>query len=98
VTGDLSVKQTEDLVVKSSAAPVTDQSYELMGRLEDRWTDYWIGGNVSFLSPPSLSASPVLPPNVHVSQEPLPGVRLDRWDYDLLKRTALRHGTSYRLG
>ena len=97
VMGDLSVDRPEDLVIKDSGAPVTGQSYELMRRLEDRWTDYWIGGNVSLLSPPSSTSSPVLPLNVHVRQQPTPGVRLDRWDYDLLKRTALRHGSYYRL-
>jgi hypothetical protein len=97
VMGDLSIEQVEDLVVKSSAASVTGQSYEYMGRLEDRWIDYWIGGNLSLISPPSSSTSPAFPANVHVSQQPVPGVRLDHWDYELLKRTALRHGTYYRL-
>jgi len=96
VMGDLSVNQADDLVVKSSAGSVSGQSYERMGRLEDRWTDYWIGGNVSLLSPPS-SGTPAFPPNVRLYQQPAPGVRLDRWDYDLLKKTALRHGTYYRL-
>jgi hypothetical protein len=97
VMGDLSVNRADDLVVKSSGAPVTEQSYELMRRLEDRWTDYWIGGNVTFVVPPSSSENSVYPSNVHVHQQPVPGVRLDRWDYDGLKRTALRHGTYYRL-
>jgi hypothetical protein len=30
-------------------------------------------------------------------QQPTPGVRLDHWDYDLLKKTAQRHGIYYRL-
>ena len=96
VMGDLWVNQPEDVVLKDSSAPVTGQSYELMKRLEDRWTDYWIGGDVSLLSPP-LSGTAVFPPNMHVLQQPTPGVRLDQWDYDLLKRTALRHGSYYRL-
>lgn len=97
VMGDLSLDQAEDLVVKSSVASVTGQSYEYMGHLEDRWIDYWIGGNISLISPPSSSTSPIFPPNVHVSQQPVPGVRLDCWDYEVLKQAALRHGTYYRL-
>lgn len=96
VTGDLSVNQVRDVVLKNSRAPVTGQAYELMGRLEDRWTDYWIGGDVTLLSPP-LNSNLAFPANVHMHQQPTPGVRLDRWDYDLLKRMALRHGTYYRL-
>ncbi len=38
-----------------------------------------------------------VPQSVHTRQEPTPGVRLDRWDYDLLKKTAQRYGTYYRL-
>ncbi len=97
VMGDLFVDHIDDVVVKSSSAPVTGQAYELTGRLEDRWIDYWIGGNVSSLVHPSSSATSVIPMNVHAQQQPVPGLRLDRWDYDGMKRTALRHGTYYRL-
>jgi hypothetical protein len=96
VTADIVVHGIEDLIVKSAAAPVTGQSYGLMRNLEDRWTDYWIGGTVSLLSPPT-SASSSFPLNIHTNQHPAPGVRLDRWDYDLLKKTAQRYGTYYRL-
>lgn len=34
---------------------------------------------------------------MHLHQYPTPGVRLDQWDYDLLKKIALRWGTYYRL-
>jgi len=97
VMGDLVLNREDDVVVKSGAAPVTGASYALMGRLEDRWIDYWIGSDVQFTAPPSSSSGPVVPMNVHRLQEPVPGTRLDRWDYDLLKRTALRHGKYYRL-
>jgi hypothetical protein len=33
---------------------------------------------------------------VAAHQQPVPGLRLDRWDYDLLKKTAQRFGTYYR--
>ena len=96
VTGDMVVNHDHDLVVKSGSAPVTGQSYETLRILEDRWVDYWIGGNVSLLSPSGSGGG--FPANVHIHQRPTPGVRFDRWDYDLLKKTAQRHGTYYRLG
>jgi hypothetical protein len=98
LTGDLSVKRVEDLVLKSSAAPVTGQSYDQMLQAQDRWADYWIGGTVLVTSPPpGQGVSPPLPSNVHMSQYPTPGVRLDRWEYEPLKKCALQIGSYYRL-
>jgi len=98
VLGDLAVQRVEDLVLKSTAAPVTGQSYDQMLYAQDRWTEYWIGGTVSVISPPpGQGANPPLPENVHLHQYPTPGVRLDQWDYDSLKKIALRWGTYYRL-
>jgi hypothetical protein len=94
--GDMVANRIQDFVVKSLTASVTGQVYEPIGSLEDRWVDYWIGGTVSVLSPPATGALNV-PANVHVHQEPMPGVKLDRWDYDLLKKTAQRFGAYYRL-
>ena len=96
VMGDLLVNDMHDLIVKSGGASVTGQSYETLRIREDRWVDYWIGGSVSLLSP-SGSESAGVPANVHMHQQPTPGVRLDHWDYDLLKKTAQRHGIYYRL-
>jgi hypothetical protein len=96
VMGDLIVSRISDLVVKSADASVTGQSYETLRTREDRWVDYWVGGDVSLLSPFG-SESAGFPANVHAHQQPTPGVRLDRWDYDLLKKTAQRHGAYYRL-
>jgi hypothetical protein len=94
--GDLIVNRNSDLVVKGVDASVTGLSYETLRIRQDRWVDYWIGGQVVVLSP-SGSESADLPGNVHMLQQPTPGVALDHWDYDLLKRTAQRHGTYYRL-
>jgi len=96
VMGDLLVNDMHDLIVKSDGASVTGQSYETLRIREDRWVDYWIGGSVALLSP-SGSESAGFPANVHMHQQPTPGVRLDHWDYDLLKKTAQRHGIYYRL-
>jgi hypothetical protein len=96
VMGDMVVNHDHDLVVKSAGSPVTGQSYETLKILEDRWVDYWIGGSVSVLTPSATGTG--WPANVHTQQRPVPGLRLDRWDYILLKKTAQRHGTYYRLG
>ena len=96
VLGDMVVQRLNDLVEKNADASVTGQSYESLKTLEDRWVDYWIGGSVSLLSPPASGATE-FPTSVHVHQEPTPGIRLDRWEYDLLKKTAQRFGTYYRL-
>jgi hypothetical protein len=98
VLGDLVVQQVEDLALKNLAAPVTNQSYDQMPYAQDRWTEYWIGGAVSVVVPPAgQGANPPLPDNVHQQQYPTPGVRLDQWEYDQLKKIALRWGTYYRL-
>jgi hypothetical protein len=98
VLGDLAVQRVEDLVLKNTAAPVTGQSYDQMLYAQDRWTEYWIGGTVSVIvPPPGQGANPPFPENVHQQQYPTPGVRLDQWDYDSLKKIALRWGTYYRL-
>jgi hypothetical protein len=96
--GDLVVQRVEDLALKSTAAPVTGQSYDEMLYAQDRWTEYWIGGTVSVIAPaPGQSANPPLSENVHLHQYPTPGVRIDQWDYDSIKKIALRWGTYYRL-
>jgi hypothetical protein len=98
VQGDLCVRRVEDVVVKTVAAPVTGQSYDQAQQALDRWTEYWIGGDIAVASPPpGQDAHPVPPSNVYVHQIPTPGVRLDRWEYKSIKKTALRHGTYYRL-
>lgn len=98
VMGDLSIKRVEDLAVKSSAAPVTGQSYDQMLSVQDRWSDYWIGGTVFVTSPPAgQEVSAPLPSNIHTHQDPTPGVRLDQWEYEPLKKLARQIGRYYRL-
>ena len=92
------MQRVEDLALKRAEAPVTGQSYSEMLYAQDRWTEYWIGGTVSVIAPPpGEGANPPLPENVHLHQYPTPGMRLDQWDYDSLKKIALRWGTYYRL-
>ena len=94
VLGDMVINRSNDLIVKNVNASVTGQPYQALGTFEDRWIDYWFGGNLVVLSP---SDNGSIPPNVYAHQQPTPGLRLDRWDYDLLKKTAQRFGTYYRL-
>jgi hypothetical protein len=98
IGGDLAVKRIEEIVLKSSSAPVTGQPYEQTEQRLDRWVDYWIGGDLSVaLPPPGQGIHPIPPENVHVHQAPAPGVRIDQWDYESTKKAALRHGTYFRL-
>jgi hypothetical protein len=98
VFGDLVVRRVDDLVIQDGTASVTGQTYDQMLHAQDRWTEYWIGGAVTVTSPPAgQGANPPLPQNVHVHQQPVPGVRLDHWDYHSIKKTAIRWGTYYRL-
>jgi hypothetical protein len=98
VLGDLVVKRVDDVVVQNETASVTGHRYDQMLHAEDRWAEYWIGGAIMVTSPPpGQGANPPMPQNVHVHQQPVPGVRLDRWDYDSIKKTAVHWGTYYRL-
>jgi hypothetical protein len=98
VTGDLTVRQVEDLVLKSSTASVTGLPYDSLRQEEDRWAEYFIGGNVVVTHPPpGQSLNPPGSLNVHVRQQPSPGVRLDRWEYEQIKNVARQVGTYYRL-
>jgi hypothetical protein len=85
--------KSADLPIKSAMAPVTRQSYGEMSRREDRWFEVWVGGEAMFADAP-----PVLPTNVYVERDPIPGLNEDRWDYDTIKKQALLHGSYYARG
>lgn len=96
VGGHLVVRRVEEIPRLSASAPVTGQRYDEMTVREDRWTAMWVGGDVQVTEPPpGQSAIPILPSHVHPQQHPIPGVRFDRWSYDLLKQVAMRHGAYY---
>jgi hypothetical protein len=98
VVGDLTVRRVEDLVFKSSTASVNGLPYDSSRQEEDRWAEYRIGGNVIVTNPPpGQSLNPPGSLNVHVRQQPSPGVRLDRWEYKQVKNIARQVGTYYRL-
>jgi hypothetical protein len=101
--GDLKVKsdarfgKRDEVPLKTSLAPVSGQSYADMFRREDRWLDIWIGGEAFFL--PAGSSDVEVPPlNVFSHRDPSPGLQLDIWDYELMKKHAMLYGSYYALG
>lgn len=96
VRGDVRLGAVQDIPIKTDLAPVTGQSYDETNHREDRWLDLLIGGE-AFFAAPSTGPAPV-PANVHVHQEPTPGLQQDRWDYQTMKDAALRDGTYYVRG
>jgi hypothetical protein len=96
VNGDVRLGTVRDVPVKTDLATVTGQSYADMEYREDRWLNVFVGGDALF-APLPTGPAPV-PANVHVHQEPTPGLRQDRWDYQAMKDAALRDGTYYVRG
>ncbi len=94
VNGDVQLGAAREIPVNTWLAPVTGQSYVEQMRPEDRWLDMFVGGEARFTP---ASPDPV-PAHVHVHQQPTPGLRQSRWDYETMKRAALRDGTYYARG
>lgn len=96
VGGDLVIRRIEEIPALSSSAPITGQGYGETTVREDRWIAVWTGGPIQITQPSSgQPAATALPSHVHAMQNPVPGVRFDRWSYDVLKRVARRHGSYY---
>ena len=96
VGGDLVVGRAEEIPSKSVLAPVTGQAYDEMTRREDQWMEAWIGGTVQMTQPPPGQV-PSFTYNLHVGQNPIPGVRLDQWSYEHTKRVAKRFGRYFAI-
>ncbi|MBX3302919.1 MAG: pilus assembly PilX N-terminal domain-containing protein [Nitrospira sp.] len=96
VGGDLVLKQATDLPRKSDIAPVTGQGYGEIGQREDRWMEAWVGGDIQLTRPPAQPITDV-PANLHIGQNPIPGVRFDEWPYEHLKRMAKRFGRYFAI-
>lgn len=99
VKGDVRLATRQEIPVKTSVAVLSGQSYADMIRREDRWLELKVGGEVAFLETGANGVSPSapMPPNVYTNQEPVPGLNLDRWDYDMMKKQALKHGVYYTM-
>ncbi|MDH4370937.1 MAG: hypothetical protein OEV99_13995 [Nitrospira sp.] len=96
VGGNLVLKQAKDLPRKSAIAPVTGQGYDATNQREDRWMEAWVGGDVRLTNPAVPPTTDVLP-NLHVGQNPIPGIRFDEWPYEHLKRIAKRFGRYFAI-
>lgn len=94
VGGNLVLHRIEEIPLKSAIAPVTNQSYDETSQREDRWGETWVGGTIHLTQAPTAQV-PVVPLNVHASQNPIPGIRFDQWSYEQLKRIAKRFGRYY---
>lgn len=96
VGGDLVLGGGDEIPTKSAIAPVTGQRYEEVAQREDRWMEAWVGGKVQMTQLPS-GQTIRLPHNLHEGQNPIPGVRLDQWSYEHLKRVAERFGRYFAI-
>jgi hypothetical protein len=96
VGGDLILTQADEIPLRTALAPVTGQAYGEMTQREDRWMEGWIGGTVQ-LTQPHAGQTPSFPTNLHVGQNPIPGVRLDQWPYEQIKRVAKRFGRYFAI-
>lgn len=94
VNGDVQLEAAKDLPAHAALASVNGQSYAEMDVREDRWFNFFVGGAV--IGAPGAAGPP--PAQVHAHQEPAPGLRLDRWDYQTMKDAAFRDGTYYARG
>lgn len=94
VRGAAYLSRPEEVPTKSGLASVTGQAYEEMIHREDRWLDIQLGGEAFFAQLPAEAWSG-LPSNLHAHQEPVPGIKIDQWDYDTLKRMSKQFGRYY---
>ncbi len=94
VHGQAYFPRPDEVPAKSGLAAVTGQAYEEMTHREDRWLDIRLGGQAFFAHLPAEAWSGIAL-NVHAHQEPVPGIKVDQWDYDTLKRMAKQFGGYY---
>jgi hypothetical protein len=93
--GDVQLRNRGDVPDKSPLAPITGQSYADMSPPQDRWFNLAVGGSVLFTGP--TGGNEAAPQNIREHQEPVPGLRMDQWQYETLKRLAVSFGAYYRL-
>lgn len=96
VGGNLVLTHADEIPLRSTLAPITGQAYEEMTQREDRWMEGWIGGTVQVTHVPSEQV-PSYPSNLHISQNPIPGIRFDEWPYEHIKRIAKRFGRYFAI-
>ncbi|MDF0665433.1 MAG: hypothetical protein P0119_05065 [Nitrospira sp.] len=96
VGGDLVLTRADEIPLKSTLAPVTGQAYDEMAQPADRWMEGWVGGTVQVTQAP-VGQTPSFSNNLHTAQNPIPGVRLDQWPYEDIKRVAKRFGRYFAI-
>jgi hypothetical protein len=94
--GNVRLISQKELPEKTPQAAVSGQPYGEMSHPQDRWFDMLVGGNVIFDRPQSTGLQ-TLPENLHVGQSPIPGLKMDQWQYETLKRMAIQFGSYYGL-
>jgi hypothetical protein len=92
--GDVVLLSEREVPEKTNLASVTGQSYQEMDHRQDRWFDLIAGGKVIFTRPVP-GGNEISLQNVHQEQEPMPGLKMDRWRYEALKALAMSLGTYY---
>ncbi|TAJ08263.1 MAG: hypothetical protein EPO61_09115 [Nitrospirae bacterium] len=99
VKGDVHLPNRKQIPAKTSLASLSGWSYADMLRREDRWLEIKVGGDAYFppAAPGVVTQPDPDPTNVLPRQDPYPGLRLDRWDYDRMKKQARRYGTYYAM-
>lgn len=98
VQEDLVVRRGDDLPTLTILAPVTGQPYDRSSPREDRWVEVWVGGHILVTQPPpGQTSTPPLPISAHPNQHPTPGLQLDSWPYERLKRLAQQHGSYFAI-
>lgn len=95
VKGDVALPPVHTIPVTTLHGPLDGQSYAEMPHREDRWLEFKVGGQA--VLPGSAEGQPQepMPANVHAAQDPVPGLPMDQWTYQGMKRQALRHGRYY---
>ncbi len=96
VGGDLVLTQADEIPLKSALTPITGQAYDEMTQREDQWMEGWIGGTVQ-VTHVSSEQIPGFPSNLHMGQNPIPGVPFDQWPYEHIKRVAKRFGRYFAI-
>lgn len=99
VKGDARFPSRKEIPVRTQLASLSGESYADVLRREDRWLEIRVGGEALF--PPAASGTvkqpEPAPSNVLPRQDPRPGLRLDRWDYERIKKQARRYGAYYAM-
>ena len=95
VAGNARLGRFDQFPRKSELAEVTGLGYGEPGApQEDRWAEAWIGGTPQF-EDADPSFPPILPPNIHANQDPVPGLPPSPWRYLKFKEVAKRFGAYY---